>query len=83
MNYYEPTKNMTDAYYTDGTHKWIGKAAKGCNITQSGWQIFKMEYTGSNWILKYPIDPDTGKGSDAPKFVWNDVATYIYNILGC
>ena len=82
-NYYEPTKNMTDAYHTDGTHKWYGKAAKGCNISKPGWQIFKMEYNGSDWIIKYPVDSDTGLGSDAPKFIWNDVVTYTYNILGC
>jgi len=82
-NYIEPTKNMTDAYYTDDTHKWYGKAAKGCMTSQAGWIIFKMEYTGSNWIIKYPVDTDTGLGSDAPKFIWDSVATYDYAILGC
>jgi hypothetical protein len=82
--YLEPTKNMTDAYYTDGNDNWFGKAAKGCNTSQAGWIIFKMEKTGNSaWIIKYPIDPDTGLGSDAPKFVWDDVASYTYKLLGC
>lgn len=82
-SYYEPAKNVTDAYYTDGTHKWFGKASKGHLTSQAAWQIFKMEYTGANWIVKYPVDTDTGLGSDAPKFVWDNVASYTYNILGC
>jgi hypothetical protein len=85
-NYYEPTKNMTDAFYTDGTHKWYGKAAKGASLTDAAWMIFKMEYTGENWVIKYPVDPSTGLGSDAPKFSWGvdgaDAALYDYNILG-
>lgn len=81
-NYFEPTPNATDAYYTDGTHKFFGKAAKGCSISTSSWMIFKMEYTGSNWIIKYPVDPVTGLGSDAPKFAWSSVSSYTFNILG-
>lgn len=85
--YYEPTKNMTDAYYTDGTHKWFGKAPKGCGLSDTSWQLFKMEYTGENWIIKYPVDPGSGLGTDAPKFAWGaDGATaagYTYNLLGC
>ncbi len=81
--YIEPTKNMTDAYHTDATHKWFGKAAKGCPTSKAGWIIFKMEYDGSNWIIKYPVDSDTGLGSDAPKFVWDDVESLTYAVLGC
>ena len=86
MNYYEPTKNATDAYYTDGTHKWFGKAAKGVSLTTAAWCIFKMEYTGDNWVIKYPVDPSTGLGTDAPKFIWGangaTAAGLTYNILG-
>jgi hypothetical protein len=82
-NYYEPTKNTTDAYFTDDTDEWYGKAAKGTLTSVAAWQIFKMEYTGKNWIIKWPVDPATGLGSDAPKFIWDDVDTYDYNILGC
>ena len=81
--YYDPTKNMSDAYHTDGTHKWFGKAAKGCLTSQAGWIIFKMEYTGSDWVIKYPLDTTTGLGSDAPKFIWDSVAGYTYYMLGC
>lgn len=80
--YYEPTKNMTDAYYTDTTDEWYGKAPKGSATSVASWMIFKMEYTGSNWIIKYPVDPVTGLGTDAPKFKWDDVAILTYRILG-
>jgi hypothetical protein len=84
----EPTKNMTDAYHTDGTDKWFGKAPKGCKVTDSQWLIFKMEYTGGgDWIIKYPVDPVTNKGSDSPKFVWGasgaTAVGYAYALLGC
>jgi len=80
--YYEPQKNITDAYHTDGMHKWFGKAAKGVDTSRAGWMIVKMEMSGKNWIIKYPVDPDTGKGSDAPKFIWDNVEVYSYNVLG-
>jgi len=80
--YDEPIKNTSQAYNTDGTHKWFGKAASGCRTADKGWTIFKMEYDGSNWIIKYPKDPDTGLGSDAPKFIWDNVASYEYLLLG-
>jgi hypothetical protein len=89
-HFYEPTKNMTDAYYSDGTHEWFGKAPKGTATADSSWQIIKMEYStgsykvsGSPWIIKYPVDPVSGLGTDAPKFSWDLVGTYTYNILGC
>ena len=80
--YFGPTPNSTDAYYTDGTHKWFAKAAKGVLTSKAGWQIFKMEYTGANWIIKYPVDSTTGVGSDAPKFIADNWNSYTYNILG-
>ena len=85
-NYYEPSKNMTDVYYTDGTDDWYGKAAKGVALTDSGWMIFKIEHTSNNWVIKYPVDTTTGLGSDAPKFIWgvdgSEVEGYTYNVLG-
>jgi len=75
-NYYEPTPNATDAYHTDGTHKWFGKASKGALTSMARWQIIKMEYTGNDWIIKYP------QGDDSPKFVWDSVESYTYRELG-
>lgn len=80
--YFEPTPNMTDAYYTDGTDKWFGKASKGASTAKASWQIFMMDYTGNNWIIKYPVDTVTNLASDAPKFIWDSVATYTYRVLG-
>ena len=79
---FEPTPNHTDAYFTDGTHKWFAKANKGCTTDKAGWQIFKMEFTGSNWIILYPVDTTTGKASDQPKFTLDSYAGYTYRILG-
>jgi len=86
MALYKSTPETTTAYYTDGTHKWFGSAPKGCALAAAGWSIFKMEYTGSNWVIKFPVDPDTGKATDAPKFIWGTTgataAAYTFNILG-
>jgi hypothetical protein len=81
--FYEPKKNLTDAYHTDGTHKWFGRAPKGTLTSVASWQIMKMEYTGNNWIIKWPRDPVTLLGTDAPKFIWDNVETYTYQLLGC
>ena len=85
-NYFEPTPNATDAFYTDGTHQWFGKAARGCSETKAGWIICKMEFSGNNWTMKYPVDTTTGKASDAPKFTWGafgaNVTAYTYRELG-
>jgi len=81
-SYFEPTPNMTDAYHTDATHKWFGKAPKGAFTSKASWQIFKIEYDGSDWIIKYPVDTSTNLASDAPKFIWDSVETYTYRILG-
>jgi hypothetical protein len=73
---------MTDAFYTDGTDEWYGKAPKGSATSDASWQIFMMDYTGSNWIIKWPVDPVSGLGTDAPKFIWDNVGTLTYRILG-
>ena len=74
--YFGPFPASTIAYYTDGTDKWYGRAAKGSKTSDARWQIMKMEYTGDNWITKYP------DGTDAPKFIWDDVAALTYRELG-
>jgi len=86
-NYFEPTPNATDAFYTDGVSQWFGKAAKGCGEGKAGWQICKMEYSGTTaWTMKYPVDTDTGVATDAPKFIWgtygSNVTSYTYRELG-
>ena len=75
--FYKPEPNETHAYYTDGTHEWYGWAAKGTLTSSIGWQIVKLEYTGDNWVEKYP------NGSDQPDFEWDNVALYSYYLLGC
>ncbi len=79
---YKPDKNTTEAYTKSGVHEYYGKAPAGSDTTKASWSIFKMEYTGDNWVLKYPEDPITGLGTDAPKFIWDDVLTYTFRILG-
>jgi len=82
MGFFGPFPETTSAHYTDGTHKWYGEAPKGATVASSSWKIFKMEYTGDNWVIKYPVDTTTDKATDAPKFVWNDVASLTYRELG-
>ena len=82
-NFYESIPNCTDAYHrgTDN-NDYYGKASKGNKTSSSGWQIFRQTYSGQNWIMQFPVDTDTGKASDAPKFVWDNVEAYTYRELG-
>ena len=80
--FYESVPSYTDAYHTDGTHEWFGRAGKGATRALPRWQIFKMEYTGENWILLFPVNSVTGLSSDQPLFVWDNVETYTYRELG-
>ena len=79
---YKPDKNTTEAYAKSGIHEYYGKAPAGVLTTVAQWSIFKMEYTGDNWIIKYPVDSITSLGTDAPKFKWSEVLTLTYAILG-
>jgi hypothetical protein len=72
-----PQPNVTTAYHIDSAgDKYYGKTQKGSDTSHSRWQIVKMEYTGNDWITKYP------NGEDAPRFVWDDVESYTYKLLG-
>ena len=82
MGYYNATPGKTDAYATDSGHEYFGLAARGAKTSTAAWQIFVMWKTGSNWVIMYPIDSTTGLASDQPKFVWDDVLTYTYGVLG-
>ena len=80
--FFQPEPNVTQAYHNNGTHEYFGVAAKGTLTSQAHWQIFKIEYTtsystdGDPWIIKWP------DGSDQPTFVWDNVASLTYKILG-
>ena len=72
--------NVNQAYYTDGNHEWFGDAPRGATTDKARWRIFKIEYPTpgnfeSSWIMKWP------NGSDEPKFIWDDVASYTYELL--
>ena len=77
--YFGPFPNTTVAYHLDsvsGTDKFYGKCGKGSKTSDPRWQIVKMEYTGDHWITKYP------DGTDSPKFIWDDVESLTYKLLG-
>lgn len=76
LNFFDPQPNLSQAYYTDGTDKWYGKASKGSTTASARWVIVKIEHSGDNWVTKYP------DGSDQPKFVWDAVASLTYKMLG-
>lgn len=77
MGFLSPKPGFTDAYHVDGSgHEYHGRALKGAGTASAQWQIIKTEYTGDNWIIKFP------NGSDEPKFIWDNVESYDYYILG-
>lgn len=74
----KPSTNQ--AYYTDGNHEWFGDAPRGATTDKARWRIFKIEYSTpgdfeSSWIIKW------AEGSDEPKFIWDNVASYTYELL--
>jgi len=83
MGYYNPTPGKTDAYHKDASgNEYFGLAARGCSTSKAAWSIFVMWYAGANWIILWPVDTTTGVASDQPKFIWDDVETYQYGVLG-
>jgi hypothetical protein len=83
MGYYGPFPTSFIAYHKDGSgNEYLGEAAKGTSSSSPKWKILQLNYTGDNWIMYFPVDNDTGKASDEPKFVWDDVESYIYRELG-
>ena len=82
--YYGPFPQTTNAYHKDGSgNEYFGEASKGAATHMPRWKIFQIQYTGVNWLVVFPVDSTTGKASDAPKFIWNDVEGYQYRELGC
>lgn len=87
-HFFEPIPNTTTAYHQDSADdEYYGKAPKGKSTSDAVWQIFQIKYTvgaGSNkdWIIRYPVDTSTGRASDQPKFVWDDVESYTYKEVG-
>ena len=83
MKLYEHGPNSSSAYLIVGQDVWVGRANKGTASSSRGWQIEKLENTGAKaWISKWPVDATSGKGSDAPNFIWDDAQGYSYNLLG-
>ena len=77
-DYFGPFPNTTAAFHKDGSNnEYYGRAAKGAKESNARWQIVKLEKTGTtDWITKYP------DGTDAPKFIWDDVESLTYKLLG-
>lgn len=77
LRLFEPKPNITHAYHEDSSNnEYYGSTTKGAGTSTARWVIMKIEYTGNNWVSKYP------NGDDSPKYVWDDVETYTYKILG-
>ena len=77
---FDSKPNTNQAYYTDGNHEWFGDSPRGATTDRARWRIFKIEYATpgnfeSSWIMKWP------SGSDEPKFIWDNVASYTYTLL--
>jgi hypothetical protein len=77
INYFEPFPNMITSYHKDGSgDEYFGKASKGSTTSDPRWMIAKLEYSGVNWITKYP------DGEDSPRFIWDNVESLTYQLLG-
>jgi len=74
--YFGPFPATTTAYHLWGVDKCYGTAARGSKTSDPRWMIMMMDYTGDDWIIKYP------NGDNSPKYVWDDVETYNYYLLG-
>jgi hypothetical protein len=73
---YDMRCNYNIAYHKDaGNNEYFGYAARGVATSDSAWQIVKMEYTGSNWVLKW------ADGNDMPDNVWDNVELLTYELL--
>lgn len=86
--FYKIEPNETQAYHNDGTHEYFGRTDSGHTTANPTWQIFAIIYNtsyataGDPWVIKYPVDTNTGKASDQPIFTWTSVDTYTYRELG-
>ena len=75
--FHKPEPNETHAYHKDSNNdEYYGWAAKGTLTSEAKWQICQLDYTGNNWVEKYP------NGSDLPIFEWDEVENYTYYLLG-
>jgi len=73
---FEPQPNVTHAYHKDVSgDEYYGTATRGATPSKARWVIFKIEYTGKNWIMKYP------NGDDNPKYIWDNVESLSYKEL--
>ena len=76
MGFLSPKPGYTDAYHVDSSmNEYNGRALRGSLTSDPRWQIMKVVYTGRNWIVMWP------NGSDEPKFIWDNVESYTYQLL--
>lgn len=79
---FNPCPNTNQAYHVDADlNEYFGDAPRGATVDSAKWRIYKIEYAtpgdqDSPWIGKYP------DGSDMPVFIWSDVESYTYELLG-
>jgi len=74
--FFKAMPNCNQAYNKDASgHEYFGKAPRGATTAAALWQIFKIEYDGDNWVIKWP------DGNDEPKHVWDDVESLTYTLL--
>ena len=73
--WFESEPNTTVAFHNDGTYDYFGRAPRGTTTAQPNWIIIRKAADG-DWIIEYP------SGSDQPSFIWDNVESYSYAILG-
>ena len=69
-------KRLNTAYHKDSTSdEYFGWADRGALTSEAKWSIMKIDYTGNNWIAKWP------NGDDRFRYIWDNVETYTYQSL--
>ena len=60
-------------YDESGTDKYFGFALPGTATSVAQWKIFKLEYTGTDWVIKY------ANGSPTYTNIWDNRLTLSYS----
>lgn len=69
-------KGLITAYHKDASNdEYFGWADRGATASQARWKIMKIDYTGANWITKFP------DGDDRFKYIFDNCTTYTYATL--
>jgi hypothetical protein len=87
QGWFGPFPQTMNAYDVDSSgNQYYGEASKGTSRTRPRWSIFQNMLIGTAgaYVTQFPVDSNTGLGSDQPMFVMANATngTYTYADLG-